>query len=632
MLKVMREKAGSWFIKVVLGAIVVVFIFWGVGSIDSKKMSQAAVVNDDVITVEEYRESYNRMIEQYRRQFGDRLNADLIKTMGIERQALDGLIERTLMRQEAERLNFTVSDQELSDAIRAMPVFQEDGVFSAKLYQRVLELNRLTPENFEALQRQSMVIDQLRRFLMQGVTVSEPEVREWFEWNNARVSVDYVRFEPQTYADIQVSDEDVKAYYEANKAKYPREKMVKAQYVVFKTDDYLADVSATDDEVATYYKEHPGEFTEEKKVQARHILLRVAENAPPEEVEARRVKIEDILNQARKGKDFAELAKEYSEDSSKESGGDLGTFGEKTMVKPFADKAFSMAAGEISDPVRTQFGWHLIKVEKVIDAKTFTLEESKEKILDKLKRERAKVLAYDAAEKFSDQVSDGVDLKDVPLPPGLVVKETDFFKKTGPKDREIRYPGRFATAAFDLREKQISAIQDFNGDYYVIQPTGTDPERISTLEEATAQARSDVLRSRQEAKAMADAADLLTKVGSGVSLADAATAAGKEMKTTEPFKRLGGDKDIGADPEIYKAAFGLSPEKPLVSAPVQGKENVYVLRFKERLAADPAGFDAERQSIKDRLKRQKQSQLMEQWMAQKKQASRITIQDGLIPG
>jgi peptidyl-prolyl cis-trans isomerase D len=171
-----------------------------------------------------------------------------------------------------------------------------------------------------------------------------------------------VVFEPGRYQDIEVTDEEVQEYFDANQNNYKTELKLKAQYIYFNPQDFAGGVTVAVEDVKDYFDSHPDEFIVPKTVKARHILFKLEKDSSPEVVEEKRKKAEEVLALAKGGEDFGELAKTYSEGPSKDRGGDLGTFKKETMVKPFADQAFSMKAGEISDPVRTQFGWHIIKV------------------------------------------------------------------------------------------------------------------------------------------------------------------------------------------------------------------------------------------------------------------------------
>ena len=177
MLRLMRDYATSWMIKIILGAIVVVFVFWGVGSFRNRKANIIASVNGDAITLEEYRSSYNTLLDQMRQRFGNSLNEDLLKMLQLDQQALNQLIEKRLLLQEVARLNFRVTDEEVVRSIQSIPTFQTNGVFDSRLYTTILNYNRMTPEIFEAAQIESLLMEKFRTYLFNGFRVAENELQ-----------------------------------------------------------------------------------------------------------------------------------------------------------------------------------------------------------------------------------------------------------------------------------------------------------------------------------------------------------------------------------------------------------------------------------------------------------------------
>jgi len=629
MLKLMREKAGSWFIKVILGAIVVVFVFWGVGNFRSGRLEKVAVVNETPITVEAYNQSYNNLIERYRSQFGDQFNEDMIRMFGLKKQALEQLINQVLLRQEAEKLNFRVTDDELALSIQTIPAFQNNGAFDSRVYTRLLNMNRLTPEEFEKNQREAILIDKLRQFIMDSVRVSDQEALDWYLWENAAVNIAYVVFEPDRYQNLDVTDEDVRKYFDANQNNYKTELKLKAQYTFFNPQDFADSITVTDEDVRTYFEDHPDEFTVPKTVKARHILFKLENDSSPEVVAEQRKKAETVLALARGGQDFGELAKTYSEDSSKDRGGDLGTFKREIMVKPFADQAFSMKAGEISDPVRTQFGWHIIKVEAVNEAFEKTLEEVDEEIIKKLKDERSRALAYENAELIYDAAYEGDDLKTAAENKGVDVKETDFFTLTKGPDG-VNDPTRFARTAFELTDMQISDIQDYGDGYYLIQVLKRVPEEVAPFADVQDRVRDDLVSSRQAEKALADAQTFLAALKNGAVMADEAARMGLGVKETGFFKRNETIPEIGRSLEIATAAFELSKSASLPEAPIKGRSGNYVIRFVDRRTPAPDTFEPEKAIVKARLRQQKQMKIFGDWLAKVRENSDITINAEMV--
>ncbi|MCP4349564.1 MAG: peptidyl-prolyl cis-trans isomerase [Desulfobacterales bacterium] len=618
MLRLMRDHATSWIIKILLGAIVIVFVFWGVGNFGEQQQTKAATVNGDLITMKEYQSEYNRLVERYRQNFGGQLNEDMIKRFNLRGQALDGLIDQRVLLQEAAKLGLKVTDQELFDAIGKIDVFHKNGVFNESQYRFVLSRNRMTPEDFEFLQRNSMLQQKLRSLVINSVKVSENEILEWFKWDNTTASIDYVLFEPAKYKDITPSEEEIKAYHEENKENYKTDPEIQVQYLRFENETYKSRVKIDDEEIQDYYDENKDEFKVEKTVEARHILLKTEKDTPPEEVEKKKEKALEIMKMTKEeGKDFAELAKEYSEGPTKDKGGQLGAFKKGAMVKPFSDKAFSMKPGEISEPVLTRFGWHIIKVEKVNEEKEQTFEEAKGKITKKLADEAAKNIAYDEAEDFYDKCQVGDDLAKLAEKDGLEIIKTDFFtKKRGP--HKVRNRSKFASAAFELDVMEFTNIQDFGDGYYLIQALEQTPPQLSEFKDVEKKVTADLKKQKQDEKAKQDAEEFLGALKNGETMEDAGKKYELAPKATEPFKRTGSIPDIGYEKDITETAFKLSDESKLPENVLKGRKGYYVISLKERKEPGSEEFEKEKDQVKQRLLQQKQFKTFSAWLSKVK--------------
>ena len=204
MLDLMRKKAGSWMIKTIIFLIAVVFVFWGVNVRDEGK-STIASVNGEPISLDEYNRTYDNLKEQIRNRIGNKLNDEMIASLGLRKQALNQLIEKKLMLKEAKKLNFRITDVELETAIKNIEAFQTDGVFDIRRYNSILNSNRFTPEPFEAEQKEAMLSEQLRSFITENAKVSDLEAREYFEYQDASVDIDFVLFNFERYKNINSS-------------------------------------------------------------------------------------------------------------------------------------------------------------------------------------------------------------------------------------------------------------------------------------------------------------------------------------------------------------------------------------------------------------------------------------------
>jgi peptidyl-prolyl cis-trans isomerase D len=554
----------------------------------------------------------------------------MIANLGLRKQALKQLVEKKLMLMEAKSLNFRVTDEELEAAIISIEAFQTDGVFNSRRYNSILNSNRLTPEGFEVEQKEAMLTEKLRSFITENVKVSDQEAMEYFKYQDAAVDIDFVLFTTKRYKNIKPTDDEIKAYFEKHKETYKTKVRLKVRYLHFNPDSFKSDVKIDNDEMLDYYETNRNEFYTPKTVEASHILIKTAKDADAQTVEKTKKRALEIMEMARKGKDFADLAKKYSEGPSGLKGGSLGAFKREAMVKPFS--AFSMKSGEISEPVRTSFGWHIIKVDKINEESTIAFDKAKQQIRGKLLIQKAGNLAYDKADEVYEASSEGDDLGKIADLENFTINTTEFFTEKEPV-KGVKDGFKFTAAAFNLGLMEISDIQDLGDGYYIIQVIEKIDEKIPDLKDVKEEVKVDLAEEKQDEKAKADAKAFLAalKVGGTIgSLEEESAKSGLKADTTGFFKRNGSIKNIGFENEIVKAAFLLSKKNNLPDDVIKGKKGYYVIRFKDRKQPPATEFAGKKKSIVERLLQQKQYQTFNAWVAQLESKSEISIEDGFL--
>jgi peptidyl-prolyl cis-trans isomerase D len=344
MLDILRRNAKNVLTYVLFGIIIVVFVVsFGPGSrgcADARVGSAtwAAKVNGEQVSGGDFEQHYANLFRAYQAQAGQAFSRELAEQLGLRRAAMDQVVERELLLQEAERLGLVVTDLELETAIKGMAVFQTDGRFDADLYNRATSSAYGTRARFEEAIRRELAVRKVRALVRQVVQVSPDEVREAFEAESDRASLEYVRFPlAAARAEARSSSEQVREFQARNVKR-----------------------------IETFHAENRDRFDRKKRVQARHVLFRSDEGAAAEVDAAARRRAEQVLDRARKGEDFDALARALSEDpGSKDKGGDLGWFGPGVMAKPFEEAAFAARKGDLVGPVRTRFGWHAVQVLEV---------------------------------------------------------------------------------------------------------------------------------------------------------------------------------------------------------------------------------------------------------------------------
>lgn len=624
MLRYLRENTGNWIIKMFLGIIVIVFVFLGVGSIGSKKNNSVALIGDEPITINEFQDAYRRVVDQMKQRFGDNLNEDLLKVLNVKQQALDSLIEQKLVAKEAEKLDLVVSDKELQETLLSIKAFQKEGVFDLDQYKKVLGMNSLNPDIFELRQRAAMRENKVRDMVLSGILVSDMEARTWYTFQNTKVAVNYIRIDPGSFTEVGPTEEQIKKQYEDNKDLYQSEPKRKAVYLKFSPEDHKDKVAITDEQVKGYYEENLDRFKVPEKVEARHILIRVEEGADEALVEIARKQALEIYERAAKGEDFSDLAKEFSQDPSKDNGGYLGVFDQQSMIKPFADQAFSMKAGEISQPVRTQFGWHLINLMARFEASVETLAQAREKIRSELESQELQNMAYYKAGEAFDAIVDGDDLDQVALASNRKVMATDSFTTNG-EGLDLEDAAGFAQAAFALVNDEISDVKQLGNNYFLIRVIEKiEPELLplETVKDRIVQALTLNLQKEAAKKA---ASALAQKAETKKSLEELAKEGNLVLATTNLFTRDQPAEGIGSSPELIKAAFALDKENPLHPEPLETDQGFFMIGYKEKQIPGEAEINENLAKTRDQVSWMKQGQYYQAWIEDLKAQTQIQI-------
>jgi peptidyl-prolyl cis-trans isomerase D len=621
----MREHATSWLIKVFLFAIVIVFIFWGGGSYMEKKASRIAVVNGSYIGMLEYQDMYRNLVDQMRRQFGGQFSSELAETLNLKGQALDQLINRRLILAEAGTLKFDVSREELQNAIVSYPAFQTNGRFDPLRYQQALRYARLTPQEFEVSQREDILINKVQRFITRGTKVLESEMLSFFHHTRDRVNLAYVQIDPQDFKNqVKVDEEAVRDYFDKHRENYRLADKRNILYVRFVPRDYVAEVKVTDQEIEEFYQLRQENYREPKKVRARHILFRISEKAKTAEIQETLDKAKEVLELARKGDNFAELARKYSEDSTAAKGGDLGYFKSGDMVKPFADSAFSLQKGEISDLVRTRFGIHIIKVEDIKEESVQPLAQVKGAVLKSLQEDRSREIALQRAESFIDRSRALDDLQKAAAEEGLEVKESGLFAAAEPIPQLGRHP-EINEIIFSLRLKEISSVLGVGDDQVVAQLLEIQDSRLKEFAEAQEKVQEDLIIEQSKALARTQAQEWLETARQKKNLAEVARRNKLKINKTGLFTAISPPPLFGNQRDMVITAFSLTPEQPVPSEVYEVDGRFIILQLKDSQPASENGFQQEKNNLAKQLLQAKKEQTFSRWINGRRQQADIKM-------
>jgi peptidyl-prolyl cis-trans isomerase D len=632
MLEFLRKRAQSIVIQAIVVIIVLVFIFWGVGTNLMNKQEAAIVVDKEEISFQDFQRAYDQAYNRFAEQFGGTVPKGLAETFNIKQQVINQLIQESLLRQGGLEMGLMVSSQEIQNEVENMVQFQQDGTFSMERYKTILASNRLSPEKYEqSLRYELLGAKTVRNISAFSQVASDYEIEELYNLEKETVSVSYVVFTSQSYVDgVEVTDDGLQQWYEAHGDSYKTEKEVKVRYLPFLYSDIGTKITIGDDELKKYYDEHISDYQTPEKRHARHILLKASPDDSEEIHQQQKAKAQEILEKAKSGEDFAQLAQQYSEGPTAATGGDLGFFAENQMVKPFSDAVFAMNSNEISDIVKTDFGYHIIKLEEIQPAHITSFDDAKADIIKKLQLEQAQPLAFQMANTAYEAII-GAGSLDAYLKeqPDTTVIDTDFFSQSAPPEG-ITADQAFLEKAFELNEKELSSIVETGDGYVIISATAVKEPQVPALDDVRERVEKDYRAEKASEQALADAEQMITDLGTdGSKLADLAASKDLTVQESGPLMKNDPEPKSSFPQTLAPDAFMLSRAAPISAVPGQVGQDYYVYRLDERTPPQAALSEEDRARYRALLLQMKQQRIVDAWLRNRQANAHISIHKSL---
>jgi peptidyl-prolyl cis-trans isomerase D len=400
--------------QLVLALIILPFALWGVSSYDRSGNSAevAATVNGAKITQQEFENALRQQQDRMRQQLGANYDAAMFDNPGMKRAVLDNLVSQRLLVERARAAGLAVPDEQVAQVIAGIEAFQDGGKFDKKRYATVLASQSMSPLMFEARVRDELLGQQMQGAYAQNGFAANSVADKVIRLNEQQRVVSESTISFQSFmSQAKVDDAALKKYYEQNPNEFQVQEQAKVEYVKFSVNDLLAKAEVSKEDVRKYYDEHQNDFVTPEERHAAHILISVKAGASQAEQDAAKAKAEQLLQQVRQDPAaFAELAKKNSQDTgSAAKGGDLGFFSHGMMVKPFDDAAFALKVGEISGLVKSDFGYHIIKLVAVKPSRVLPFDGAREGIVNKMRQQKAADMFAEKAEKFSNAVYEQSD-------------------------------------------------------------------------------------------------------------------------------------------------------------------------------------------------------------------------------
>jgi peptidyl-prolyl cis-trans isomerase D len=634
MLDGMRRHRG-W-LKWSLGLVCLTFVLFyvpsflrngGIAGVTGAQADDAvATVNGHDITAGEYRRLYAQQLQSLRQAYGGNIDEKMLQQLGVAQRILSQMVDEEAMVEEADRLGLRVSDAELAERIKRMAGFQQNGQFVGEVaYREILQMQRppIRPSEFEDQLRRSLMGEKLQAAVTNWVRVADADVDAEYRKRNEKVKLNLAVFTATQFrSGIQPTDAELAAQFNAHQDNYKIPEKRRVRFLSISADALRDKMTATPQEIEARYKDSLQVYSTPEQVRASHILFKTE----GKDEAAVKKAAEAVLARAKAGEDFAALAKKYSEDSSKDKGGDLDYFGRGVMAKEFEDAAFGLQPGQISDLVKTVFGFHIIKVVDKKDAATRSLDEVRAQVTEQVKNDKAQREASQVAEEVAKEIKQPADLDTVAKARGLTVGDSGLFAREEPL-AGIGFAPAVATEAFSMQQGKVSGELKTTQGFAFVALTEIQAAHTPKLDEVKDKVREDVVRLKAVEMAKTKAAAMAQAAAKG-NFAAAAKAAGVEVKTTEFVSRGTALPDVGVNSAVDDAVFKLKTGE--TTSPVPTDNAVVVAQVKERQDIKPDALTTERDALRDELLQQRRQEFFAAYMAKAKTKMKISYNPDTI--
>lgn len=606
MLHFIREHAQGWIAWVIVGLLIIPFALWGINKyFGSGGKLVAATVNGSEISQREFQQAFYEQRTRMQQMLGAQYNAQLFDPQ-IKQRVINELVDRELLMQNADEAGYRVSDQTVIATIQGIDAFRQDGVFSKALYQQQVQAQGQSPAGFERRVKRMILTGQLPDGLASTVFVTDAELDAAIRLQEQTRDFHFLILPVSKYQDATVANEAaVKAYYDQHADRFMTEEQVQVEYVELAASALTSDTVPSDDVLREFYEANKSQYQVPEERRASHILVQVPEGADEAAIKAARAKIDELYKKIKAGASFEQLAKDNSDDpGSAELGGDLGYFGRGTMEPDFEKAVFALKEGEVSEPVLTSFGYHIIKLTGIRAAKSKPFADIRADVLKQYQADAAERKYFDLAEKLTNLAYETPDsLSSVAEQLDLELKKSPFFGRGG--GAGVFANPRVVSAAFSddvLKQGYNSEPIELGENHVLVLRVAEHKEaRQRPLSEVEQQVKQQVIQEKAREATQSAGAAALKQLTTGEASAALAKSLALEWKASGAVTRSA--KDV--DSTVLKQAFKLA--KPAAGAASYGgvvlsSGDYALIQLDKVVDGDPTAMDkAARQALKRRL-------------------------------
>mgnify|MGYP001188064584 CR=1 FL=1 len=630
MLDKMRKHKG-W-LKWSLGLVVLAFIVLYIPAMDQGSTAGpneiVAEIQTYEVTAQQFQQRYQMQILAMQNTYGDTMNEQLLRQLGIDQQILRQMIDERAALIEAESQGIEVSDEEIAAQIFAIPAFQENGQFvGEQRYEQVLRAQRppLTKTQFEQGVRETLMAQKLQRTVTDWMSITDQEVEQTYRHRNEKVNLQVVTFAASRFRDtVTVTDGDITSHYQTNKEDFRIGERRKIKFLLLDAEKIRTDTTVPVTDVQQFYSDNIQQYTTEEQIRASHILL----STEGEEIETVRSQAEEIIARANSGQDFSDLARTYSEDGgTKDQGGDLNFFGRGRMVPEFENVAFSMEPGTISDPVVTPYGIHIIKLTEKTPGTSRPLDEVRDEIVPQLKLQLSQQEIARQTILLSEQINEPTDLDKVAKEFGLTVVESGLFTLNEPIPGLGLAP-QVAQGVFQLVDGEVSSNLDSPRGPVFATIIGIEEPYIPTLEDAQDRVREALVEDHSMEMSLKRAASISGKLRTARNFSVAAQTLGEESTETGLIARDANIPSIGVNPEVEKIAFELPVNS--TSDPIRTDTGTVIIHIADREEVTEDNFLTARNTFREELLNEQRNTFFSAYMGKAKENMTIRVHSDVL--
>jgi len=560
MLGYIRESVQGWIAWAIVILLIIPFALWGINEYFGTGGSLVvANVNGEEITQQTYQREFYLQRDRMREMFGDQFNPSLMDPQ-IKQKALDDIINREVIVQTANEVGYRISDDFLVQTIQGFEAFQENGEFSNQLYKQQLSAQGESPSTFEYRIQRAVLSQQMYSGVAATPVVTKHDVDYLLKLQEQTRDIGYMVLKADSFKqEADATEEAIKQYYDQNSDRYMAPEMVSLEYLELNAAALATDEQPTEEELQQFYEERASLYVTPEERRTRHILVNVDTGATQEQIQAAKQKAEDLRKQIAEGADFEKLAKENSDDpGSAQLGGDIGFFGKDSLDPAYEEAMFSLKVGEVSEPVLSAFGYHIIKLEEIREQKAKPFEEVKPTLIAEYQRGIAERKYFELTEKLTNLAYEVPDtLEDAAGATGLEIKTTNMFPRSGGPG--IAANPKVSAAAFsdDVLKQGYNSEPISIGENHVvvIRVKEHQDAKLKPFDEVKETIKAQLINEKARERAKQQGLNIIEQLAKGEATpAAAAKIANVEWSEAGELKRT--DRTI--DGKIVQQAFKMA--------------------------------------------------------------------------